>query len=700
MNKILKLPLEKILEKSFEAEDQGRIDDSKKILNLFDIKKNHLLLKTKKESSKGNIAFVEKTIKSIENARSKINYRYNSQINQPQSNKNLINKENLNSIAISFFNKGEFNQALKILIDSIARFPNDHDLNNNLSVVLKELKMFNEAEFYAKKAIGINPNSYLALTNLGNILHLKKNYVQAINSLQVAIKLNPKRPEAFANLSICYYDNLEFIKAHNYLEMAISLEPNNPKYLDLNGLIYKSLGNIKKAIYFIEKAIKIDPSNEISYNNLGNIYKDNFPALAIENYYKAIKLNPSFSQSHGNLSSLFRQNNNIKLSLIHIKKAITIEPKNDIFLRNLGTIYLDLGKRKRGIAALKKAIKLNPMNTQAHRILSITKKYENNDNHLTSMIKLTNDQSINSFHIKNLGFAIGKALEDTKHYSESFKYYSMANDICFSEQGYSLKKERDFFNPLKKNIRSEIQTKSSFNPIFILGMPRSGTSLIEQILTCNSQVQGFGELEIINNFVSKNLVTYSNGKEEIKVFTSKDAFNLKNYYTNEINQNNVTKKFTIDKLPHNFRWINLINYSFPNSKIIHVTRTPLDTCFSIYKNYFVDQDYHGYSFNQEYIGEYYKLYLDLMNFWNTIYPTKIYNCSYENLVENPEKEIVNLSKWCDLDFEKSMLYPEKNKNSVSTASKIQIRSHINTSSIGQWKNYRQFLKPLIKSLEE
>ena len=93
-----------------------------------------------------------------------------------------------------------------------------------------------------------------------------------------------------------------------------------------------------------------------------------------------------------------------------------------------------MGKRKRGIAALKKAIKLNPMNTQAHRILSITKKYENNDNHLTSMIKLTNDQSINSFHIKNLGFAIGKALEDTKHYSESFKYYSMANDICFSEQ--------------------------------------------------------------------------------------------------------------------------------------------------------------------------------------------------------------------------------------------------------------------------
>ena len=292
-------------------------------------------------------------------------------------------------------------------------------------------------------------------------------------------------------------------------------------------------------------------------------------------------------------------------------------------------------------------------------------------------------------------------MEDIKDFDESFKYYRLANELCFSDINYSINEEKKFFENLKKPKPLEnFDLNINKMPIFVLGMPRSGTTLVEQILSSHRLVHGCGELEILNNFVKNELSIFSiNANSAIKSFTKKKVKILEKCYKKEIEQLSFSEDIFIDKMPNNFKWINLIVSTLPKAKIIHLKRDPRDTCFSIYKNYFADTFHHGYSFDLKTLALYYNFYADLMDHWEKLFPNKIYSCSYEKLIENPKNEMQKLIDWCQLSWDDNLMKFNENKRSVLTASNIQVRQKIYKSSIGSWSNYQKHLKPLLDNLK-
>ena len=500
----------------------------------------------------------------------------------------------------------------------------------------------------------------------------------------------------------------DFLGAEN---VARKLITNNPKVVFLYnflGLVLAAQNKIDEAIKFYENGIKIDPNFAMLYNNLGIIYF-NLKSASIDSkvnlkkaerlYKKSIELDNKNPEPFTNLGNLYNFLNNYDESIKYHKIAIEANQKSPYPYLNLANVYVAIGNFIAATKYLKEAIKLNNNFIPAHRLLNRIIKYVENDEHLNELLnlyKITNDNSIEDK--TNLGFSLGKAFEDIKKYDKSFFYYEAAN-LCYKKKiNFSFEDANSTFKEIKKTFYKELFVKfgdkgfKSAEPIFILGMPRSGTTLIEQIISSHSRVYGADEVEFIPGVIKKyfgdnNINLFL---QNIFEFNSSDFKKMgKDYILLMSNLSNNSKRFT-DKLPINFLNIGLIKLILPNSKIIHTFRNPKDNVFSIFKNHFTSGKI-TYAYDLKDIVLYYNLYKDLMKHWNTILPNFILNICYENLIKNTESEIKNLLNFCNLNWEDSCLKFYETKRSIKTASDIQVRSKIYSSSIHSWKNYEKHL---------
>ncbi len=328
--------------------------------------------------------------------------------------------------------------------------------------------------------------------------------------------------------------------------------------------------------------------------------------------------------------------------------------------------------------------------------------YKNDkSNHMKDMEnKITKD--LNKTDLMLLNYSLGKAYEDINNYEKSFSYLKKANDLNNELTNYIPSNEKKMFENIKMVFKDDFNTinkdySSDKKIIFIVGMPRSGTSLIEQILSSNENVYGAGELPFIGNlsenlfFKNKINLNYNSLKE-----IDEDKFiKLKNDYFKKLSAFEVNKKIFVDKAPFNFKWIGLIKKAIPNSKIVHCKRDAMDICWSNYKNFFSSIKM-NYANNFNNIGNFYNLYLDIMNFWKSKYTKEIYDIDYENLIKNPEKETKNLVNFCELDWDENYLKFYENKKTVSTASLAQVRSPLYKSSIKKWEKFGEKLSELKK----
>jgi hypothetical protein len=258
---------------------------------------------------------------------------------------------------------------------------------------------------------------------------------------------------------------------------------------------------------------------------------------------------------------------------------------------------------------------------------------------------------------------------------------------------YNIKDEKKLFLNIKNFFKNRNLTKvkpSSKKVIFILGMPRSGTSLIEQILSSHKQVHGAGELNHISNFIEKNSFLDDKNLSETKLLE------FQNYYIEKLD---TQKNIVTDKAPLNFKWIGFLLTTFPNCKIIHSNRDPMDICWSMFKNFFLSKKL-SFCYSLENLGKYYLLYEELMTFWKSEFGDKIYDISYEDLIENQDTEVRKLLKYCELDWDENCMTFYKNKKSVATASLAQVRSPIYNSSVQKWKNYSSELNELLQIIKK
>ena len=287
-------------------------------------------------------------------------------------------------------------------------------------------------------------------------------------------------------------------------------------------------------------------------------------------------------------------------------------------------------------------------------------------------------------------FALAKASEDLGNLADTIRYLKEGNALRKKILNYDIVQDEEIFSRVKETANSfrnfSFDASGDENiptPILILGMPRSGTTLVEQIISNHSKVTAAGELRFLEMFSSP----LAEGKVEV----SEDKLRtIRNQYLNEIKKLSAGRPFVTDKMPINFFYIGLICSALPEAKIVHVKRNAAATCWSNYKQYFSTKEL-GYCYNLQDVVHYYQMYQELMLFWGKRYPKQIYHLDYEQLTTDQESETKKLIQYLGVDWEEACLFPEENKRYVKTASSAQVREKVYKGSSEQWKKFEKYL---------
>ena len=496
-------------------------------------------------------------------------------------------------------------------------------------------------------------------------------------------------------------NNNEFVisKTKSYLKKF----PRVAILYNLLGSSYQKIGKQEDAINIFKTALKIDPNNISFSNNLGNSYKYMLDYKKAETIFNnVIEKNPKYINAYINLGNLKRDVNNFDEAINLYEKANKISPNNYIILYSLALAHQGIGNHEIAIDLAKKVLSLNPKFTKADYLISQSQKYKDDNWHYKELVKKIEDKNFNGLEKVNLCFSIAKANDDLNKIEESFKYLKIGNDLSKTLNKYDLDKDKKLFGSVKKVFQDidfySFKHNEPNKIIFVLGMPRSGTSLVEQIISAHDDVIGGGEMPILPNIIKKNFLEDNQLKNNIIIETIKNPHqkrNILDQYNNYINYFNIGEKYIIDKSLINFFWIGFIKIFFPNSKIIHCFREPKDNCLSIYKNLF--EESMKFSYDQNDLIEFYKMYQDLMNFWQVKKNINLINVSYESLITDNKNEIKRIIKECDLNWNEKCLFHYKNKNPIKTMSTAQARKPVYKTSINSFDKYKIFLDKINNS---
>ena len=477
--------------------------------------------------------------------------------------------------------------------------------------------------------------------------------------------------------------------------------PNQIIFYNITSLAYDAIGKRNEAKKILIRALRLDPNNFNVLNNLGLISANSGDNVEAEKYYqRALELNPDFTDTLINLGNLKTEQNKDEEAKDLFISALKVNNQIIQAKLSLAGYFERSGNFPEAENIYKEVLKNDPTNTLADRSISLIHKYKAGDAHIKIMeeklIKVVDEDDK-----KRLSFALGKAYEDMNEYEKSFKFYEAGNNIYKNNTNFDIKKDIKLFQNIKttfENNKTTPQECYGQKLIFIVGMPRSGTTLTEQILSSHKDVYGAGELSYLSNSIKERFFNKENILDKNNYALEPELLkDMQEEYLEKIKIFNSKEKYFIDKAPLNFKWIGFIMLLFPDAKIIHCKRNPMDTCWSSYKNYFASS-LMNYTYDFDDLASYYKIYDNLMNFWIKKFGNKIYNLFYEELIANKDFEIKKLVNFCDLDWDKECLNFHKNKKSVSTVSLAQVRQPLYNSSVEKWKSYSSQLDDLKKKL--
>jgi len=382
--------------------------------------------------------------------------------------------------------------------------------------------------------------------------------------------------------------------------------------------------------------------------------------------------------------------------------AIALNPNHAEAQNNLGAIYSEEGRLDEARLHFTSAIQANPAFIDAHYNLSIIKTYTLDDPHLNFLESIT--QKINDYSIStsiHYYFALGKALDDTKQYARAFKAYAEGNRLHSlllpwdENQLHEIIKQLPniFTNSLIKKPEVGNETRC---PIFIVGMPRAGTTLIEQILSSHKSIYGAGELSILDDIIQEACQKKNMSFPTLATtLTDKEFHQIGNEYLNRTWKLAPNKNYIIDKMPGNCFYIGMIYRMLPTAKIIHAIRDPMDSCFSCFTHLFKNGMLFAYDLIT--LGNYYRLYAQAMQHWFTILPQNaIFNVPYEEMVENHEMLSKQLIDYIGLSWDTNCLNFYENNRTVKTASLTQVRKPIYKTSVQRWRHFTKELEPLLQ----
>lgn len=509
-----------------------------------------------------------------------------------------------------------------------------------------------------------------------------------------------------------------YFKTGNYkkvLEGCRSLNkkvPQNSFILNLAGMACQNLQNHHKAINFFESAIKADNSNIAAMNNLANSLKNINEYDEAEAVYEKILIkNPDYVNVYNNYANLKSAINDIEGAIKLYEQGLIVAKKKNIdpllILNHLATAHHNLNKKDKTLGIVREILKIDSDDVGSHVILSSIYKYsKTNEETISHISKMENILKKNLPDSKKarISFALGKAHEDLKESKKAIKFILSANTFSQKDRKSNIEEQIFSMNDVMSNfedidLSEENKSFSDKKIIFICGMPRSGTTLTEQIISSHKKVYGAGELSFLNENIENTFVFGKKlDKQKIIEFQSFSQNPIYEKYIKKIKSFNISEKIITDKAPLNFIFIGFIKIFFPNSKIVHCKRNPKDNCLSIFKNNFSSSKM-NWAFNQKDISNFYNNYKSLMNFWYSKIPEFIHTVEYEKLVSDQENEINKLLKFCELEWDDNCLnFHKHSKTPIKTVSISQAREPIYKSSVNSNDKYKEYLKEMFENL--
>ena len=498
-------------------------------------------------------------------------------------------------------------------------------------------------------------------------------------------------------------------QALNFLLQSWNAHPGHPQLaLRLARLLHQH-GQNSDAIKFLQAAYtKGHHSLELSYLLAALLHLERQFAQAVDIIDGCIAEHPGFAPAYNLKGTSLIELNQYEAAILAFEQAIVIQPDSADAYNNLAWALRALGRKQEAISNFEKACSVNKQATEALSGLLLLKTFSEKTEEFDAVEGLLENGQLSIKQNTELRFAIGKAYEDIRDYPAAFHHFQKANQQWRKTLSYHIDQDRNLFAAIKQawskisiepDQAIQNSSRNELQPIFVVGMPRSSTTLIEQILSSHSAIVGGGELPFLEqlllnaeqSIIDPALMSDSMLEKLAQDYLQQAKSHLGNQLTNR-------HRYFTDKLPQNFRFIGAILRLFPQAIIVHCRREPMDTCLSLFKHHFPMARHH-YAYDLKELGQYYCLYEDLMAHWHALAPDRILDIQYEILLDHFEDKVRSLLAFCSLDFEPECLSFEQTQRVVRTASSDQVRQGLFKQGAGRWQHYQQELAPLKSSLQ-
>ena len=559
-------------------------------------------------------------------------------------------------------------------------------------------KNFSKAENICHKILSINSNNFESIVLLSNIVAINRNFLKAKELLSKANLVQPNNLSVLNNLGTACKELGETKEAINFFDKVIKINPNHTNANYNLGVAYYNLNDLKKAKNFFIKTVQIQPNYAIAFVSLANVYAEfKEHENAISNYQKAIAINPKLFSAHNNLGIVFRGLNDYENAINCYEKAIKIKPNHSGAYHNLALALKELGKFDKAIKCHEMAIKHEPENLINYFYLSELKKDILDSNLKNKIGQILKSKNSGQRNVAYGNYLLAKLEKKDKNFEKELSYLIEGHQYFFASKRKKFELAIKYcFNDVLQ-ISKEVKVNkigekndNKINPIFIIGVPRSGSTLVEKIIGSGTKFIPMGEeTAVLENFINSKILEKKSlnlgsvddvRKELLNIYKQKGLIFEKYNYT-----------FT-DKSLNNFFYLELIKEIYPHAKIINCKRDILSSIMSIFKNNITEL---AWVHDLNNIFKYFDNYFNIIDKYKNA--NLVHDLEYEKLINNPEDESKKLMKYCNLPWDKKCLEFYKRKDLISkTASNVQVRKAIYKNGPDKYSAYKNHLKKYAK----
>lgn len=552
--------------------------------------------------------------------------------------------------------------------------PHNTDIEQSINMYLQQGDNLNAIQL-SKSLCQAEPDNEKGWLYLAMAYYQSNELVNALEYCRKALNIAPDSVDANFNYAVILYATGQYLETIKYCKSILKSQPSHAATLGLVGIAFSLVGQLEEAEKYLNKSVRVKPLDANNYCHLGQVQLVSGKAQdAVNSYLKA-------RQSLGDRADI---------------------------ITGLADAYERQGKYDKAYNLIEPLFNADKNDVNIAICFSKICKYHNRfDDAIIRLKELCNQEKLKQDDLRSIHFMLGKLYDYTEDFENAFKHYELGNKLKNAEFSSSDNTRTinvliqtfttDFINSLPKNKKGN---KKDVRPVFIVGMPRSGTSLVEQILASHPEVSPYGELPDILNIVNQ-LIEQSNSSMPYPVSLSKisgEQLNqLSNAYLKTISSSGDKKiRLATDKTPMNYYHLGLIEALFPRARVINCVRNPADICLSCYFQDFYSHQ--PFSYNLKHLAEVYKNYEKLMQHWKRTLSIPVYDMDYEKLVNDPDNEIHSLIDFVGLKWNDRCMDFHKSKRIVATASYDQVRKPMYTSSVNRWENYKEYIGDLLEVL--